>query len=1071
MADSNKIIRLHAVAKEFNVGISTIVEFLNKKGLQLDSNPNNKIPLEYYEMLQKEYNSDLKSKRETERIDFHKVREKKETVSLDNLRNKHKQDETKQETADILIKDVSGRKVLVPPQKEENPEKKEGVKILGKIDLNAFNKSRYSQEKNDSSKKEENSRSEKDSQNNNSNQNNNNNRRGRGRNRRRGGGSGRYNDNNNSSNQNQGNRNDGQNNNNSSYNNSRNNSFRSNNFSQKDKNVKQEQKTVDKKTLEEQISNLDTPIYITANTLNKEKSDGPELKVVGKIDLDALNQRTRPPKKTRKEREDERKAKERTIRENQAKERKQLEKEKKDDISKSISKIREKEGDENKVNKERDSHQQQQQRPFNKNRNFNDQTSRRNDQRNKPPERVQVRTTSTSTTNNSNKPATKVTSFAERNKLQQQQQQNKNASLKKKKRVKIEINDDDIQKQVKETLARLTSKPKSKSSKYKREKRDEIRTRMQEEMAKLEQDKNILKVTEFISANELSTMMNIPVNKVIEACLSLDVKVSINQRLGAETISLIADEFGYKVEFISVEGQQTLEEEIDNLQDLKPRAPIVTVMGHVDHGKTSLLDYIRKTNVIAGEAGGITQHIGAYHVSLGDGKNITFLDTPGHEAFTAMRARGAKVTDIAIIVIAADDNVMPQTVEAIHHAQAAGVPIVFAINKIDKPAALPEKIKEQLAKMNLLVEDWGGKYQSQEIAAKKGINVEKLLEKVLFEAELLDLKANPNRRPKGTVIVSTLDKGKGYVATILIQTGTLHQGDIILAGSHYGKVKAMYNERGQKIKVAGPSEPVQVLGLNGAPQDGDIFTVLESEKDAKEIATKREQIQREMDIRTQKHITLEEIGRRRKIENFKELNIIAKGDVDGTVEAISDALLKLSTTQIQVRIIHKAVGQISESDVMLAAASNAIIVGFQVRPSLNAKKLAEKEGIDIRLYSIIYDAIEEITQAIEGMLAPEIKQETLGAAEVRSVFKITKVGTIAGCMIVDGKITRSSRVHLVRNGIVVYTGEILSLKRFKDDIKEVQKGMDCGIGIKNFNDIKEGDIIEAFQETEIKKKL
>jgi len=581
-----------------------------------------------------------------------------------------------------------------------------------------------------------------------------------------------------------------------------------------------------------------------------------------------------------------------------------------------------------------------------------------------------------------------------------------------------------------------------------------------------------LKLTEFVTVSELAVMMNVTVNQVIATCMSIGLMVSINQRLDAETINIVAEEFGFTTEFVSADVVEAIgEEEPDTEQDLQPRAPIVTVMGHVDHGKTSLLDYIRKTNVIAGEAGGITQHIGAYNVKLENGQRITFLDTPGHEAFTAMRARGAKVTDIAIIIVAADDNVMPQTVEAINHASAAGVPIVFAINKIDKPGANPEKIKEKLAEMNYLVEDWGGKYQSQDISAKKGIGVHELLEKVLLEADMLELKANPNRRAVGSIIESELDKGRGYVSTVLVKNGTLHQGDIVLAGAYYGRVKAMFNERNQRIESAGPSEPALILGLNGAPQAGDTFNVMETEQEARSIASRREQLQREQSLRTQKMLTLDDIGRRIAIGNFQQLNIIVKGDVDGSVEALSDALIRLSTEEIQVNVIHKAVGQISESDVTLAAASQAIIIGFQVRPSLGARKVAEKEGVDIRLYSIIYDAIEEVKAAMEGMLSPEIKEEITGNVEVLDVFKITKVGTVAGCMVRDGKIKRSSRIRLVRDGIVIFTGELDSLKRFKDDVKEVTAGYECGITIRNFNDIKVGDIIESYEETEVKKTL
>ena len=641
--------------------------------------------------------------------------------------------------------------------------------------------------------------------------------------------------------------------------------------------------------------------------------------------------------------------------------------------------------------------------------------------------------------------------------------------------VKAEISEEDVQKQVKETLARLTNKgnKNNKGAKYRRDKRDAIQKREHELMEQEEMESKVLKLTEFVTANDLANMMDVPVTQVIGTCMSIGIMVSINQRLDAETINIVAEEFGFQTEYVSAEVVEAIkaDEEDDNEEDWVARPPIVTVMGHVDHGKTSLLDNIRNANVIAGEAGGITQHIGAYNVKLQSGRRITFLDTPGHEAFTAMRARGAKVTDIAIIIVAADDNVMPQTVEAINHASAAGVPIVFAINKIDKPHANPDKIKEELANMNYLVEDWGGKYQSQEISAKKGIGVEDLLEKVLLEADLLDLKANPKRRAVGSIIESSLDKGRGYVSTVLVENGTLKVGDIVLAGTHFGRVKAMFNERNQRIEKAGPSEPALILGLNGAPQAGDTFNVLETDQEAREIANRREQLQRELGLRTQKMLTLDDIGRRIVVGNFQELNVIVKGDVDGSVEALSDSLIRLSTEEIQVNVIHKAVGQISESDVVLAAASDAIIIGFQVRPALPARRLAEKEGVEIRLYSIIYDAIEEVKSAMEGMLSPEIKEEITASVEVLQVFKITKVGTIAGCMVREGKIKRSNKVRVIRDGIVVHSGELESLKRFKDDVKEVVAGLDCGLNIVNYNDIQVGDIIEAYEETEIKKTL
>lgn len=639
--------------------------------------------------------------------------------------------------------------------------------------------------------------------------------------------------------------------------------------------------------------------------------------------------------------------------------------------------------------------------------------------------------------------------------------------------IKVEIDDEEVQKQIKETIARLQGgKGKNTGAKYRKEKREHVRMHQEEILEKEQAQSKVLKLTEFVTANELATMMNISVNQVIATCMSLGLMVSINQRLDAETINIVAEEFGFTTEYVSAQVIEELhDDEQYSQEDLVPRCPVITIMGHVDHGKTSLLDHIRNTNVIAGEAGGITQHIGAYNVCLKNGQHITFLDTPGHEAFTAMRARGAKVTDIAIIIVAADDAVMPQTIEAINHAQAAGVPMIFAINKCDKPGANPDKIKEQLANMNILVEEWGGKYQSQDISAKSGMGVFELLEKVLLEAELLDLKANPKRKAKGSIIESSLDKGRGYIATILVQDGTLHLGDIVLAGTAHGRIKAMFNERNQRVKEVHPGEPVLILGLNGAPQAGDDFVVMNTEQEAREIANKREQLQREQSIRTKKHVGLEEIGRRLAIGDFKELNIIVKGDVDGSVEALSDSLIKLSTENIQVNVIHKAVGAISDSDILLAEASDAIVVGFQVRPTATARKLAEKEEIDIRLYSIIYDAIEEIKAAMAGMLAPELKEEITATLEVRQTFRITKVGTVAGCIVREGKIKRGNRVRVIRDGIVIYTGELASLKREKDDVKEVGINTECGLNIRSYNDIQEGDIIESFEQVEVKKEL
>ena len=773
-----------------------------------------------------------------------------------------------------------------------------------------------------------------------------------------------------------------------------------------------------------------------------------KINVVGQIDLDALNQSTRPKKKSKEEKRKEREEKD--------KQRQEQRKQMKDAIIKEIRKSDEKIAKPGAGNATDDGKKKKRNR-INK-------------------ERVDIIAAGSTNNNNSNNNQRRDNNNSGKG-GNNRPNNNQSGSGKfnkdrfKKPVVKAEVSDEDVAKQVKETLARLTNKTKSKASKYRKEKRESVMNR-QLELEEMEQEESkVLKITEFVTANELASMMDVPVTKVIATCMSIGIMVSINQRLDAETINLVAEEFGYKTEYVSAEVAQAITEEEDAEEDLQPRAPIVTVMGHVDHGKTSLLDYIRKANVIAGEAGGITQHIGAYNVKLEDGRRITFLDTPGHEAFTAMRARGAQVTDIAIIIVAADDNVMPQTIEAINHASAAGVPIVFAINKIDKPGANPDKIREELANMNYLVEEWGGKYQCQEIAAKKGLNIEELLEKVLLEAELLDMKANPHKKATGSIIESSLDKGRGYVATVLVQSGTLKVGDIVLAGQYFGHVKAMFNERGEKMEKAGPSEPALILGLNGAPQAGDKFNVMGNEKEARQLANKREQLQREQGLRTQKHITLDEIGRRIAIGNFQELNVIVKGDVDGSIEALSDSLIKLSTDEIQVNIIHKAVGQITEGDVLLAAASNAIIVGFQVRPSMGARKLAEKEQIDIRLYSVIYQAIEELKSAMEGMLSPEIKEEIIATVEVLETFKISKVGTIAGCIVRDGKITRTAKIRVIREGIVIYTGVLGSLKRFKDDVKEVTKGFECGLNIENYNDIRVGDMIEGYQEVEVKKTL
>lgn len=912
-------VRLSKIAREFNVGIATIVEFLREKGIKISTDPNAKLSDEDYALVAKEFSSDSEVKKESILVDLKLSRKKKETISIDNKGNITEQSEDEEEF--ISVKDEV---------KFENK-----IKVIDRINLETPTKPVKETALVEETPPAEPVIPEKP-----------------------------------------------------------------------EKEAEPQITEYQADTTEEKQENA--PFKISQPAVK-------EVKVIGTIDLDSINQRTRPPKKSKLEKERDRKE--------FKKGNKAIPMETEPDLSLAITT-----DDDSDIRKKR-------------------KRIHRSD------EKIAVA------------PAADKNSKIEENKK-------KLKKLKKKKQEKTEITEEDVEKQIKDTFARLGSKGKSSASKHRRDKRDAVQQKMQAEMEQEEKEKSILKLTEFVTVAELATMMNTPVTDVISACMSLGLFVSINQRLDAETINLVADEFGFSVEFVSIDIQEAIEEdEEDSEENMLPRPPIVTVMGHVDHGKTSLLDNIRNTNVIAGEAGGITQHIGAYNVKLADGRAVTFLDTPGHEAFTAMRARGAQVTDIAIIIIAADDNVMPQTIEAINHASAAGVPIVFAINKIDKPGANPDKIREELANMNYLVEEWGGKYQCQEIAAKKGLHIDELLEKVLLEAELLDLKANPHKKATGSIIESSLDKGRGYVATVLVQSGTLKVGDVVLAGQYYGHVKAMFNERGSKLDKAGPSEPALVLGLNGAPQAGDKFNVLSNEKEARLLANKREQLQREQGLRTQKHITLDEIGRRIAIGNFQELNIIVKGDVDGSIEALSDSLIKLSTDEIQVNVIHKAVGQISEGDVMLAAASNAIIVGFQVRPSMGARKLAEKEQIDIRLYSIIYTAIEEIKAAMEGMLSPEIKEEVTGTAEILETFKISKVGTIAGCIVREGKITRTAKIRIIRDGIVIYTGELGSLKRFKDDVKEVVKGFECGLNITNYNDLRVGDTIEAFEEVEVKKTL
>ncbi len=984
-----KTTRLSKIAREFNVGIATIVEFLHDKGVKIQSDPNTKVTPEQYEMLLKEYSSDLDVKKESERVTLKHLREKQESISINDLRDE-KEKETQEELDELFVKDTSSTSATYETETEKLIEKGQNINIniVGKIDIDKearLKKPVTGKEEKEELTEYEDKKTEKPTE------------------------------------------------------------------------KIQPGKPVTADTDREVKDSLRESGKATEDLLVRPEKKELEFKVLGKIDLESMNQRTRPPKKTKEQKDEERKARlaEKQSAARKSRARKEAEKEvgesEKRHIDKGEVPWKEKEH-ENGLSYDVDfTFREDPSYPVDESMVIEGRKKRKRIKKEREPIIFEK-----------DKEGRQVEDF----------QKGKQKKKKKKIIFKHEISEEDIQKQIKDTLARLTTKGKSKGAKYRREKRDAISQKMQEKIEMQEQQKNVLKVTEFVTVNELAKMMNVPVNDVISACMSLGLFVSINQRLDAETMALVADEFNYKFEFTTIDLQEAINDEAeDKKENLLPRPPIVTVMGHVDHGKTKLLDHIRKTNVIGGEAGGITQHIGAYSVELNNSRQITFLDTPGHEAFTAMRARGAQITDVAIIVIAADDGVMPQTVEAINHAQAAGVPMVFAINKIDKPTANIEKIKEELANMKILVEDWGGKYQSQEISAKNGINIDELLEKVLLEAEMLDLKANPNKRAIGTVIESSLDKGRGYIATVLVQGGTLRVGDIVLAGIHSGKVKSMYNERGKQISEAGPSVPALILGLNGAPQAGDKFNVMKSEREVKEIATKREQLVREQELRTQKHITLDEIGRRIAIGNFQELNIIVKGDVDGSVEALSDSLIKLSTEEIQVNIIHKAVGQISEGDILLAAASNAIIIGFQVRPSFQARKLAEKEEIDVRLYSIIYDAINEIKAAMEGMLSPEIKEEIVATLEILEVFKISKTGTIAGCMVKEGKIKRDTKVRIIREGIVVYTGELGSLRRFKEDVKEVSSGLECGLNIKNYNDIKVGDIIEGYDITEIKKKL
>ncbi len=960
-------IRLNKVQEELNIGLNTIVEFLQKKGIDIKEDPNAVVPEKGYLLLREAFSTDKNARIESDK--FTKERQNKDKVKVTS--------ETKPaEAAPVETAPAASEPAQPTPaaSEEKSAAAEPLIKVMGSIDLDAL-KRKQQPAKSDKHKKK---RDEKPAQP----------------------------------------------------------KAETKPAAPAPAPVKEEPAKVEEKPQSEAPAPApvkEEPAKVEEKpqpaSLTQIEDIKPTFNVVGKIDLSAINQSTRPKKKSKEEKRKEREEKERQ-REEQRKQQKEAQK----------SAAGNNQGGDKKKKRARIGNQRvnidnvqgsepQQQQEWSGNRNKN---------------------------KGSDNPS---------------QGSRKERDNKHKRFDKSDVSDEDVSKQIKETLERLTSRGKTKSSKYRKDKRELAAERQQQQAMDAMEQSKVLKLTEFVTANELASMMNISVTQVIATCMSIGMMVSINQRLDAETINLVAEEFGFTTEYVSAEVANAIEEEKDSDEDLLPRAPIITVMGHVDHGKTSLLDYIRKSNVIAGEAGGITQHIGAYNVQIENGKHITFLDTPGHEAFTAMRARGAKITDIAIIIIAADDNVMPQTKEAINHAMAAGVPIVFAINKVDKPAADPNRIKEELAQMNMLVEDWGGKYQSQEISAKKGIGVEELMEKVLLEAELLELKANPNRKATGSVIESTLDKGRGYVATVMVQNGTLRVGDIVVAGTQWGKVKAIFNERNQRIKEVRPAEPALILGLNGAPAAGDVFNVVDSEREAREITGKREQLQREQGLRTQKMLTLDEVGRRIALGNFQTLNIIVKGDVDGSIEALSDSLIKLSTETIQVNVIHKAVGQISESDVSLAAASDAIIVGFQVRPSVMARKVAENEGVDIRLYSIIYDAIEEVKAAMEGMLAPIVKEEVTATIEVRETFHISKVGTVAGCMVREGKVKRTDRARLIRDGIVIHTGNLAALKRFKEDVREVGTNYECGISLVSQDDIKVGDIIETFVEVEVKQKL
>lgn len=1043
MAANKKPLRLSRVAREFNLGIQTIAEFLNTKGIEVEAKPNTKIDPDAYDLLVQEFESDKTAKEESKKVGLSHA--KRESISIEDAEEETdaapeeddgdeliihgvqndapvKEEQEKPEPAeeepeekavekeapeepaksegDSKAEDTAEKEAATPEPEQKQPEEKEKAEAP---------KPEKKEEKPDEAKEKE---------------------------------------------------------------------------AEKPKVKTKEEPAAEKKTQEKQ------PEPSKEKEPEKEKEKEPEkeeqkegngLNIRGKIDLDKIESSTRPVKRSKKKAEPKKEEAEQKPKKEASKkaapkqEQKQEPATKKEQApakeeQKTAAKKEDKKDDFLKTEYEKlkgpnilgkielpQEKKKEKKKPV---------ASSADDKVGKGKKKKRKRIKKAV---DPNQPADKK----QQQKAGEAKQQSKRQKRKsKRKQQKHEPTEEEIQKQIKETLEKLSGGGKSKAAKYRREKRKEASETRQKEEERKEQEKDTIQVTEFVTANELANMMEIDVNQVIASCMSMGMFVSINQRLDAETITILADEFGYEVDFVSVEEQEEVEmQETEDPAKLKPRSPIVTVMGHVDHGKTSLLDYIREANVIAGEAGGITQHVGAYEVELEDNRSITFLDTPGHEAFTAMRARGANITDIAIIVIAADDRVMPQTKEAINHAQAAGVPIIFAINKIDKPGANPEKVKEELANMNLLVEDWGGKYQSQDISAKHGQNVDNLLEKILLEAEMLELKANPDKNALGTILESSLDRGRGYVAKLLVQAGTMKVGDIVLAGSHYGRVKAMYNERNQEVDKAGPSEPVLMLGLHGAPNAGDSFSVMDDEREAKNIATKRQQLQREQGIRSQKHITLDEIGRRIAIGDFKELNIIVKGDVDGSVEALSDELLKLSNEEVQVNVIHKSVGQIIESDVLLASASDAIIIGFQVRPSMGARKLAEQEQIDIRAYSVIYEAKQEVMDAIEGLLSPEIKEKVVANLEVRRTFKISKVGTVAGCYMLDGKLHRNTDVRLIRDGIVIYTGKLGSLKREKDDVKEVMKGYECGLNIENFNDVKVGDLIEGFETYEVKRSL